>query len=522
MSEFTSLSAVQLARLIATGEASSREIVAAHVRRIEAVNPLINALVFPLFEDAMRAADQADAERARGVTRAPLHGVPVTIKESFDVAGTPTTAGLPSRAAHRAEKDSPLVARLRAAGAIVLGKTNVPQMLMANESDNPLYGRTNNPHNLKRAPGGSSGGEGAIIAAHASPLGLGSDIGGSVRLPSNACGVYGIKPTSGRLTMAGHFDVFPGMEAVLAQPGPLARSVADLKLAMDIFAAPGLERSDPMIPPVAWPDSAAVSVRGLRIAVFDDNGLFHPAPAVRRAVREAANALRDAGAEVEAWRPPNVAEAFATYLGILFSGGPATVKRMLGSNPRWWVLNAFLFGGSPRLPLRLTAAGLELFGQKSAARVARAGGRRSAAEYWRLVERRTRYAAEFLGALDAGRYDAVLCPADGLPAVSHGASVFLAEAISYCALFNLLGMPAGVAPVTHIRLAEETERAPSRDIGERTAREVEIASAGLPVGVQAAARRWREDIVLAIMTELEARLGFDIQSPSTLPTGGGR
>jgi fatty acid amide hydrolase len=351
---------------------------------------------------------------------------------------------------------------------------------------------------------------------------LGSDIGGSVRLPSNACGVYGIKPTSGRLTMAGHFDVFPGMEAVLAQPGPLARSVADLKLAMDIFAAPGLERSDPMIPPVAWPDSAAVSVRGLRIAVFDDNGLFHPAPAVRRAVREAANALRDAGAEVEAWRPPNVAEAFATYLGILFSGGPATVKRMLGSNPRWWVLNAFLFGGSPRLPLRLTAAGLELFGQKSAARVARAGGRRSAAEYWRLVERRTRYAAEFLGALDAGRYDAILCPADGLPAVSHGASVYLAEAISYCALFNLLGMPAGVAPVTHIRLAEETERAPSRDLGERAAREVEIASAGLPVGVQAAARRWREDIVLAIMTELEARLGFDIQSPSTLPTGGGR
>jgi len=245
LGQISDLSAAELARQIAAGAISAREAVEAHIGRIEAVNPGLNALVVRLFDDARAQAAAADAARARGERLGPLHGVPVTIKESFDVAGTPTTAGLTHRASHRAEADAPTVARLREAGAILLGKTNVPQLLLMNESDNPLYGRASNPWNLARTPGGSSGGEAALIAAHGSPLGLGSDIGGSVRLPATACGICALKPTTGRLTTRGHFNPLEGQEAVRMQPGPMARTVEDLALAYRILVAAGHDAADP-------------------------------------------------------------------------------------------------------------------------------------------------------------------------------------------------------------------------------------------------------------------------------------
>jgi fatty acid amide hydrolase len=220
----TELGAAELARLIASGAVSSREVVAARIARIAAVNPKLNAVVAPRFEEALAEAAAADAAQARGESRGPLHGVPVTLKECFDLAGTPSTFGLPQRATHRATADDPYVVRLRRAGAIVLGKTNVPQLLLYIESDNPVYGRTSNPWNLDRTPGGSSGGEGAIIAAGGSPLGLGSDLGGSIRFPAHFCGIHGLKPTSGRLNFLNKV-LLPGMEGVRDQAGPLARRV---------------------------------------------------------------------------------------------------------------------------------------------------------------------------------------------------------------------------------------------------------------------------------------------------------
>ncbi len=179
-----------------------------------------------------------------------LAGLPITVKESFHVAGTPTTVGLTARATHKAPADAYHVARMRAAGAVVLGKTNVPQLVMSNDSQNPLYGRTKNPWNPERSAGGSSGGEAAAIAAGCSPLGIGSDIGGSVRLPANVCGICALKPTSGRLTMAGHLDVVPGQETILAQPGPMARFVGDLDLAFRFLCTPEQALVDPTVPPV--------------------------------------------------------------------------------------------------------------------------------------------------------------------------------------------------------------------------------------------------------------------------------
>jgi fatty acid amide hydrolase len=500
----TGLSASEMAEQIRSGALSSREAVEAHISRIESVNPQLNALVVPLFEQARERALNADAARARREELGPLHGVPITIKESFDVTGTPTTMGLSALANHRAASDATMVARLRAAGAIILGKTNVPQLVMYNEADNPVYGRTNNPWNPERAPGGSSGGCAAIIAAHGSPLSLGSDIGGSVRLPANACGIHSLKPTSARLTLRGHGVIFAGQEAVLAQPGPLARSVADLSLAFGVLAAPGQESFDASIPPVPVREPQRALPAGLRVAMFTDNGFFQPAPALSRAVREAADALRERGVVVDEWQPPDVGRAHRIFLGLLFGDGLAGARRSLkGSRLDWRIRIIAWSGAPPNLFNRLSAWPLALLGQKRIARDARSIGSISTKAYWRLVYERTIYRAAFIAALDAGGYDAIICPADGLPALRHGSSLFLTNAMSYTTLFNLLGMPAGVVAATRVRAGEESDREPKLDMVERAARKVESESAGLPVGVQVAARHWREDIALDIMSALE-------------------
>src|SRR5260221_14351964 len=211
----TSLSAPELANMIACGDLSSVEAVEAHIERIERVNPGLNAVVVKRYDAARAEARQADERRANGEVLGPLHGVPITIKESLDLIDTPSTFGLQSRGRILARQNDLYLARMRKAGAIILGKTNVAQLLYYIESDNPVYGRTNNPWNLDRSPGGSSGGQAAIIAAGGSPMGLGTDIGGSIRVPATFCGIAGLKPTAGRTPDAGrHRQPFCGARSV--------------------------------------------------------------------------------------------------------------------------------------------------------------------------------------------------------------------------------------------------------------------------------------------------------------------
>jgi fatty acid amide hydrolase len=499
--DLTFLTAAELARRIACGELSAVEAVEAHIRRCEAVHARLNALVVPLFDEARAAARAADARRGRGEPLGPLHGVPVTIKELFDVAGTPTTLGLAGRVGRVAAADAPPVARLRRAGAVVLGKTNVPQIGLMYETDNPLYGRTNNPWNLDRSPGGSSGGEAALIAAGGSPLGLGSDAGGSIRQPGHSCGVHGFKPTSGRLTLRGHAR-FPAWINSYVQPGPLARSVADLALALRVLADP----DDPDVAPAALGDPAAVSVARLRIGWFADDGYFAPAPAVRRAVREAAAALAATGARVEEFRPPDGGEAWRVFLGMIYSDGLAFIRRMLGRSPALWQVREYLRGAALPGPLRPAVAWLaERFGQRRVAEVYRRVRRRtaSAADCWRLLDDQAAFRDRLLAAFDAGRFDAVVCPPNALPALPHG-GYRAGFGGSYSLVFNVAGLPAGVVAATRVRPGEESDRPPSNDIIERAARAAEEGSAGLPVGVQVAARPWRDEVALAVMAALEA------------------
>jgi fatty acid amide hydrolase len=502
----TRLDATTIAARIAEGSLTARAVVEAHIARIRAVNGPLNAVVVTRFEEALADADRADA--ASPVERGPLHGVPVTIKEQFDVAGTPATLGVAGAAA--ATTDGPLVTRLKAAGAIVLGKTNVPQLLIFNETDNPVYGRTTNPWNPARSCGGSSGGEAAIIAAFGSPLGLGSDIGGSLRTPSHACGISALKPTSGRLSnedgRAGLFAT--GQLAILSQPGPMARSVADLDLMMRVLAAPGQASFDPAIAPVPWPVAGGSDVRALRIGIYDDDGFFTSSPSVRRAVGDATAALAALGADCAPFTPPAVAHAMGIYLGLLSADGARGAARRLGGGTRdRRVAGLLQIAALPRA-LRPLAVGVArgIGGRKLALQVAHIAPQPTDA-FWQLVDAQAAYGRAFYAELDRGDFDAIVCPPHALPALTHGSSYFLTLASSYAMLYNLLGMPAGVVPITRVRAGEECAKRRSLDIVERTAHTVERDSAGLPLGVQVVARHWREDIALRVMAALESVFG---------------
>ncbi len=519
MADIINLTATEIAQKIKVGEISARDAVETHISRIEEVNPRINAVVIPLFEQARKEAEAADTVQRQGHSLGLLHGVPITIKEQFLVKGTATSFGVLHQKNHLSAEDGPLVKRLRDAGAIVLGKTNISQLLIYIESDNPVYGRTNNPWNLERTCGGSSGGEAAIIAAGGSPLGLGADLGGSIREPAHFCGIHGFKPTSGRLTnLDTRADVFPGgQEVIVLQPGPMARSVADLVLAMDILATSGDESLDPSIAPVPWRKTSDVEVSALRIAFYLDDGYFSASPAIRRVVEEAANALRVVGAQVEHWAPPDVSQAVRLYFSILTADGANSIRRALGPDKAMPQIRGILQSTGMQRPMRnLFATIMQASGQKRLASVLRAVGARSTEDFWKLIEERNLYRQRFIQALDAGRFDAILCPPTSLPAVLHGSTANLLDFDSYARVYNLLGMPAGVVAAGRVRMGEESDRQPSKDKAEQTALQMEKGSAGLPVGVQVVARHWREDIALAVMGVLESHFKTQADYP-TLP-----
>jgi len=313
--------------LIRAKEVSASQAVEAHLGRIEQLNAKLNSVAIPLFAQARGEAAAADAATRRGDDLGPLHGVPITIKEEFKVAGLPSTWGLPSRVGDLAAQIGPLVHRLRSAGAVVVGITNVSQLLLYIESDNPVYGRSNNPWDVARTPGGSSGGEAATIAAGGSSLGLGSDIGGSIRVPAHFNGIQGLKPGSRRPTTLDDPPFFrTGQEALLASPGPLAREVEDLELVMRVLAASGQDVFDGDVPPMPWREPSSVDVSKLRIGFYLVDDYFASSIAVQRAVGEAAHALRGSVADVVEWDAPPTREAVALFYGLASAGGDSVLR----------------------------------------------------------------------------------------------------------------------------------------------------------------------------------------------------
>jgi fatty acid amide hydrolase len=312
-----------------------------------------------------------------------------------------------------------------------------------------------------------------------------------------------LKPTTFRLTNAGARANLHGMEAIRAQPGPLARHVADLRLAMGVLTQSLPDEIDPQMAPVPF-SSALPSVRGMKIGMWVDDGFFRTAPAIRRAVEEAGQALTDLGARVEPFQPPEMAYVVQLYLALLSADGGADAARLLGRSERDWRMRRLLMlGRLPKIARSALAVGLRAWGQNRNADLIGWIGRRTADEYWQLSHERALLAERTFEQWQRGGYDAFICPPHALPALRHGASGELTVAASACYWANVLGVPAGVVPVTRVRPDEQSDRPASRDAVERTAAATEAGSAGLPVGVQVIGRPWREDVVLSVMQSLE-------------------
>jgi amidase len=316
-SELLHTTASQLAARLRKKEISSVELTDAHIARIEALDGPINAVVVRDFERARNDARAADEALARGETSRPLLGVPMTVKESYDLTGYPTTWGVEPHREHRAHADALAVQRLKHAGAIVLGKTNVPPVLADWQSDNPIYGRTNNPYDVTRSPGGSSGGSAAALAMRFSALEMGSDIGGSIRAPAAFCGVFGHKPTWGIVPQAGHaIGGTVSAPTPLAVCGPLARSAEDLDIALGVVAGPDV---DAPANKLVLPPPRHDKLKSFRVFLMEDHLAASPDAEVRGAMESVADELTRAGATVARTTNllPDMMASWKTYQSML-------------------------------------------------------------------------------------------------------------------------------------------------------------------------------------------------------------
>jgi amidase len=455
MTDWIYQSASAMAAGIRKKQISAYELVHSCLGRIEQVNARLNAVVQLDAGRALEEAREADQALARGDMAGPLHGVPFTLKDAIESKGLVCTGGTEGRSHYVPRQDAVVVKRLRGAGAILLGKTNCPELGWAWEADNLIYGRTNNPYDLKLSPGGSSGGESAIIAAGGSPFGLGSDAGGSVRFPAHCTGIASIKPTSGRVPRTGHFPGPGGLLDALWQIGPLARYVEDLALVLPVIS--GVDGQDPAIVPVPLADPRAIDARRLRVAFHIDNGIVTPSAEIGAVVKKAAAALADAGSSVDEARPPGIERTYEIYLGLFTADGGAGVDSLLEE------------AGTHRVhPLLQRVLELQHQGGKSVAQLAALVGR------WDAFRR------EMLAFM--ANYDVLLCPVCSFAGMAHGSTYDQLSSFSYTMTCNLTGWPAAV-----VRCGE--------------------GATGLPVGVQIVAPPWREDVALAVAQILQEAFG---------------
>jgi Asp-tRNA(Asn)/Glu-tRNA(Gln) amidotransferase A subunit family amidase len=459
--ELTRMPAHELAGLIRARAVSPVEAVESYLRRIESVNPALNALVTHA-PDAPERAREAAAAVMRGEVWGSLHGVPLTVKDTIDVRGLRATCGSRVRAGHVAEEDAPAVARLRAAGAIFLGTPNCPEFALDYTSENPVFGRTNNPHDLERTPGGSSGGCAAAVAACMTAGSLGSDLAGSIRIPANFCGVSGLKPTAaGRVPGGGQRPPATGLHSLGATVGPLARTVDDLRLFYSVLAG---EREP------------QVELKGLRVAFYMDDGSTAVTAETREAVRGAASALNDAGLEVSEEIPPGVGDATGMWLSLF----EYTTQRFV----------------------RASYAGREEEAGRAARVILERAGRWGEPPLEKVLaawEERDRAREVLLRWME--RTPLLVAPVGAVPAFRHeefgrveveGRSVPTFRAFAQAHAANVFNLPAACVPAG------------------RTA-------AGLPVGVQVVGRPHEEWRVLAAARAIEEALGGWLAPPEPLP-----
>jgi amidase len=461
MSEIWQLSASELAQRIAHRKLSSAEVVDAHLARIEAVNPSLNAVVRVLADEARAAAVLADKKLTAGETIGPLHGVPFTVKENIDVAGLPTTWGVPALAQAVVPADAPVVERMRAAGAIPIGRTNLPDMALRVHTVSSLHGLTRNPWHPGRTAGGSSGGEAAALASGMSPIGLGNDIGGSLRNPANACGIASIRPSAGRVPDAGYVPAEDRLLAVqlMNVQGPMARRVADVRLGLRVLM--GAHPRDPWS--IDAPFDGLPLARPIRVAVLPEPPGGSNDPKVAAVVRRAAQALADAGYIVEEVCPPRYEDAVSCWGRLIisdFASVLGALSQMMGADAMAFINNCV----QAVPPLADTGAWSHLMIERDG--IARAWSTFMADRPLLLSPTWTQLPFEH-----------------GFDSATPAGTAATNELTRPVVPANLLGLPSACVPA-------------GRDEG-----------TGLPIGVLITGRRLREDLCLEAAEAIEARLG---------------
>lgn len=451
MSDIIYSSVVQLAKAIQAKEISSVEVVQAYLKRIEEVNPKLNAVVQLRADEALDEAHLADEALARGESKGLLHGIPMTIKDSLDTAGLISTGGTLGRKDFVPEKDATVVTRLKNEGAILLGKTNTPELTLAFETNNLIYGRTNNPYDLSRTSGGSSGGAAAIIASGGIPFDIGSDFAGSIRLPSHFCGLAGIKPTSGRVPRTGHIIPYASGAADAYQTiGPIARTVEDLTLLLAIIAGPDWQ--DPTIVPMPPANPDDVDLSKLRVAFYTDNGTATPTAEIVQTVKDVAKSLEASVTSVEENRPDRLEETWDLWTSLNVADGGYGLRAILEK------------AGTTDMGRHMRSVDSEVTGR----------------EFGRRLREMDLFRSQMLGFM--ANYDVIICPVNANVAIKHDTQYEHFAGFSYAATYNLTGWPAAV-----VRAGTSPE--------------------GLPIGVQIVANPWREDLALKVAKLVEQTFG---------------
>jgi fatty acid amide hydrolase len=480
-------SAVRIAAAVAAGATRAEHVLSEHVARHGERHAAVNALVQP-----RHAAAAVEAARIGDRPPGLLAGVPVSVKECFPVRGLVTSLGIESRRAARDAHDAEIVDRLRAAGAVIIGKANVPQAMYLHETDNPVWGRTNHPQLRDRGPGGSSGGDAALVAAGVVPLAVGNDLAGSVRQPAHACGIAAILPRSSVLGSGGAFDTMPLFRAARPRCGFLARTVGDLELALQAVQAldvPATERD---------------RGRPLRVCWWVETGPLEPSPAVIRGVHVAVERLQRRGVETVQVEGRLAIEAMWLMLALLSADGGRQVRSLFaGTRPIRPVARLLRLAAMPAGVRRGMAILARVSGRRLEADAVLRTGPRSAADVASLVAARDDCGVRLAEAFAA--YDGLVCPVSALPALRHGTAAKLLLAAAPCLLANLLDLPAGTVPVARVRADEERGRRGSLDPVRRAAAWTDEASRGLPVGVQVIGGPGRsEATVLELLRRIEA------------------
>lgn len=459
MQEIHFLSANEILASIRKKKISCVEVMEAHLLRISQVNPILNAIIQPIDpEVAIQQAKDADRALSKGMQVGKLHGLPITIKDSMKVKGFSDSCACSGLMRGPAEADSTVAERLKQEGAIILGLTNVPELLLCVETDNLMYGQTKNPYDLEKTPGGSSGGEAAIIASGGSALGIGSDAGGSIRVPAHNTGIVGIKPTQGRIPGTGNtLGDNGGFFSHVASHGPMGRFVDDVILAMSIISGP--DGRDPYVMPVPFKCPSQVNLKALKIAYFTDDGAATPTDDIQKTVRDAALALKDTVFSIEENRPRDAEKTYRLLWDTIFLGGDK------GQSLKSWMRYINLQTPSPLLQEYIQMAETCEF---------------SVSELRMRMMEIDQFKRDMLQFINP--YDAVICPVAATLAKPHGRALKEVRDFSYTMSHNLTGWPSVV-----VRCGTSRE--------------------GLPIGVQVVSKPWHDDVALAIAKALESFFG---------------